>query len=227
MLRSPLTSALSGHRPELRESGVPFGLARLVGGAHIFDRASRTQLLRDPGWVRPGIRRMSLEPLYREVTSDPINEILHVYLRGRMAEDSLPRAGAATGLAGVGLREPLLDRDLVSWCARLPGHWKVRRKPLEGAISKWPLREILRPILGRALVGRPKRVLPGPWRAWLGEAAADFHRERVAQLKEDRFKLFLPGALDGLFGSLDQPGTESKIWTLFFLDAWLRSVGAG
>lgn len=225
-LRGLAAGALKG-RPELAETSVPFGLARLIGGAHVFDRASRTQLLRDPGWVRPGIRRMCLEPLYREVTSDPINELLHVALRGRMAEDVLPRSGAATALAGVALREPLLDRDLVSWCARIPGHWKVRRQPLQGGVAKWPLRQLLKPVLGRSLVNRPKRVMPGPWRAWLGESAAEFHRERVEMLKEDKFNLFLPGSVDTLVRSLAQPRVEGRIWALFFLDAWLRKVGAG
>ena len=224
-LRDLAAGAFSGSRPELRDPGVPFGLARLIGGAHIFSRDARAGLLRDPGWVRPGIRRACLEPLYREVTSDPINEILYAYLRGRMAEDALPRSGAATGLVGLALREPLLDRDLVSWCARLPGHWKVRRTPLQGVMSKWPLRELLRPVLGRALVQRPKRVLPGPWRAWLGGAGGDFQRERVARLKEDRLNLFLPGAIDGLVQRLDQPGADAQLWALFFLDGWARNLG--
>lgn len=223
-LRELAANAMSGSRPELRDPNVPFGLARLIGGAHIFTREARASLLRDPGWVRPGIRRTCLEPLYREVTSDPINEILYAFLRGRMAEDALPRSGTATGLVGLALREPLLDRDLVSWCARLPGHWKVRRSPLQGTVSKWPLRELLRPVLGRSLVHRPKRVLPGPWRAWLGGAGGGFLRERVERLKEDRLRLFLPGAVDGLVQQLDQPGTDAKLWALFFLDGWARSL---
>lgn len=212
-------------RPELKDPTVPFGLARLIGGVLVFDAPARGELLRDPGWVRPGIRRMALEPFYREVVSDPVNEILHAYLRGRMPEDALLRTGTCAALVGVALREPLLDRDLVSYCAALPGPWKVRGRP-GGAITKWPLREILRPLLTRGLVNRPKRVFPGPWKRWFAGPAKDFLAERVALLKEDRWKLFMPGAIDALVRNLEAPGTDARLWTLIFLDAWLRDVEA-
>jgi len=181
--------------------------------------------------VRNGVRRLCLEPLYREVASDPLNEILHVYLRGRMAEDTLARAGTAASLAGIGLREPLLDRDLVSFLAAIPGHWKVRTS-VSGAVTKWPLREILRPVLGKQLVQRPKRVLPGPWRRWLG-GEQPFIDERLAALTEDKFRLFQPGAVPALItavhaeGEHHAPGAEGKLWTLLLLDAWLRDVDVG
>lgn len=225
--RGVAATLLGGSRPELRERGIPFGLARRIGGAHVFDQEDRRALLRDPGWVRPGIRRMTLEPFYREVTSDPLNEIMHVQLRARMAQDSLARAGLATGLAGLALREPLLDRDLVSWLARLPGHWKVRRNPTGRVVSKWPLRELLRPVLGRPLVNRPKRVLPGPWKLWLATDGSELFREKLSLLKEDRLRLFLPGSVDALAANLDAPGVDARLWTLFFLDGWARANGIG
>lgn len=223
--RRGLASALGNRRPELRDLGVPFGLARLIGGVHIFDSASRAELLRDPGWVRPGVRHVALEPFYREVVSDPVNEILHAYLRGRMPEDALLRSGTCAGLVGVGLREPLLDRDLVGFCASLPGMWKVR-PGLGGAITKWPLREILRPLLTRGLVNRPKRVLPGPWRRWFAGPARGFLSERVALLKDDPWKLWMPGAVDQLAAQAVAPGMDARLWSLIFLDAWLRDVKA-
>ncbi|HND29142.1 MAG TPA: asparagine synthase C-terminal domain-containing protein, partial [Myxococcota bacterium] len=213
-------------RPELHEPTMPVGLARRIGGLQIFDREARATLIRDPGWVRPGIRRSCLEPFYREVVSDPINEILHAWLRGRMAEDALARSGAAAALSGLALREPLLDRDLVSFCAGLPGSWKVRNGGPSGAVTKWPLREILRPILGRALVNRPKRVLPGPWRRWFEGPLKHFKEEQAARLRQDQLRLFLPGAVDNLLARMAEPGTDVKVWTLIFLDAWLREIRA-
>lgn len=223
--RRGVASLFGGKRPELRDPTVPFGLARLIGGVHVFDSAARAQLLRDPGWARPGIRHLALEPLYREVVSDPINEILHVYLRGRMPEDALLRSGTCAQVANIGIREPLLDRDLVAWCAGLPGPWKVRGRP-GNTITKWPLREILRSRLTRGLVNRPKRVLPGPWRRWFAGPAKGFLAERVGLLKQDPWRLFLPGYIDQLTAQVDQPGNDAKLWSLILLDAWLRDVKA-
>jgi asparagine synthase (glutamine-hydrolysing) len=222
--RAGVSTILRG-RPELRDPGVPFGLSRLIGGVHVFDSRARQELLRDPGWVRPGIRHHCLEPLYREVVSDPVNEILHVYMRGRMAEDALLRTGTCAATAGIGLREPLLDRDLVGYCAALPGPWKVRGRP-GGAVTKWPLREILRPVLTRALVNRPKRVLPGPWKRWLTGAGRGFLDDRIAQLRSDPGRLFMPGAIEDLARNPEREGADAKIWTLLLLDAWLRDLRA-
>ncbi len=221
-----LASVLGEKRPELADPGVPFGLARLIGGVHVFDAPARETLLRDPGWVRPGIRHLCLEPYYREVVSDPVNEILHVYLRGRMAEDSLLRTGLAAAGSGLGLRVPLLDRDLVAWCAAQPGPWKVRAG-IGGIVTKWPLRELLRPVLTRTLVNRPKRVLPGPWRKWFAGPARAWIAERVGEVREDRLKLYLPGAVDAIARAPEAPGNDARLWTMLFLDAWARDVGAG
>lgn len=217
--------AFGDRRPELGDDETPFGLARAVGGVIAFDADARTALMRDPGWVRAGIRRSCLEPFYREVVSDPINEILHVYLRGRMPEDALARTGAVAIHADLGLRAPFLDVDLASYCALLPGNWKVQ-PGLGGSVTKWPLRTLLESVLTRSLVNRPKRVLPGPWRRWFQGPLAGLLAERVARLEADPLGLFLPGAVRGLVARLDEPGVAERLWTLIFLDAWIRDVGA-
>ncbi len=222
--RGAVASFFGDRRPEIREPNAPFGLSRTIGGVHAFDAEERKVLMRDPGWVRAGVRRLCLEPLYRDVVSDPVNEILHVYLRGRMPEDALARTGLCASLAGVAIREPLLDRDLVGYCAGIPGPWKVRTG-LGGATTKWPLREILKPALSWSLVNRPKRVMPGPWGRWLAGPGRPWLEERVAALRADEHRLFLPSAIDALL-SPERPGNAGKLWTLLFLDAWMREVGA-
>ncbi len=217
--------AFGDKRPEIEDDGSPFGLARVVGGVVAFDALARGNLMRDPGWVRGGIRRACLEPFYREVVSDPVNEILHAYLRGRMPEDALARTGMVAQLADIGLRAPLLDRDLVGYCASIPGPWKVR-PGFSGSVTKWPLRELLRPVLTRPLVSRPKRVLPGPWRRWFEGPLTSFLHERVGRLAEDPLRLFMPGAVEALVPQLERPGVAERLWTLIFLDAWIRDIGA-
>ncbi len=217
--------AFGDKRPEIDDDDAPFGLARVVGGVLAFDATARASLMRDPGWVRAGIRRACLEPFYREAVSDPVNEILHAYLRGRMPEDALARTGMVAQLADIGVRPPLLDRDLVAFCAGVPGPWKVR-STLAGSITKWPLRELLKPVLARPLVQRPKRVLPGPWRRWFEGPLAAFLDERVRRLDEDPLRLFMPGAVRAMVPRIQEPGVAERLWTLIFLDAWVRDIGA-
>ena len=105
------------------------------------------------------------------------------------------------------------------------GPWKVRTG-VGGSTTKWPLREILRPSLSWGLVNRPKRVLPGPWGRWLAGPARTWFDERVASLREDPNRLFLPSAVDALVGARERPGVDGQLWTLLFLDAWIRKVRA-
>ena len=69
-------------------------------------------ILSDPGLVRPGIRRNVLTPFYQEISSDPINEILHVWQRGWLVEDSLLRSERLSSYFGIQVDYPLLDRKL-------------------------------------------------------------------------------------------------------------------
>jgi asparagine synthase (glutamine-hydrolysing) len=117
-----------------------------------------------------------------------------------------------------------IRRDLVSFCAGIPGAWKVRTG-VGGAVTKWPLREMLRPALSWGLVNRPKRVMPGPWARWLAGPARPWLEERVAALRADEHRLFLPSAVDQLL-TLARPDNAAKLWTLLFLDGWMREVGA-
>jgi asparagine synthetase B (glutamine-hydrolysing) len=100
------------------------------------------------------------------------------------------------------------------------------RPGLSGQTTKWPLRELLQPVLTRSLVHRPKRVLPGPWKRWFEGAMSPFLAARVRQIEEDPLRLFLPGAVRSLVPRVREPGVAERLWTLIFLDAWIRQVGA-
>lgn len=203
-----------------------FGLVRHVGGSNIFGQQGRREVLRDPSLVRPGVRRQMLEPLYREVRSDPVNEVLHVYQRGWLPHNSLARARQAAVSAGVDLRFPLLDPDLLDYLDMLPGRAKVKRR-LGRWQSKWPLKHINARELPPRLVWRPKRRMPAPLDRWLRGEGEAFLWEQVSAICQDPHKIFQPDAIRRLArehaaGDADH---GAKLWTLIFLDAWLRSLG--
>ena len=203
-----------------------FGLVRHVGGSNIFGQQARREVLRDPSLVRPGVRRQMLEPLYREVRSDPVNEVLHVYQRGWLPHNSLARARQAAVSAGVDLRFPLLDPELLDYLDTLPGRAKVKRR-LGRWQSKWPLKHLNARELPPRLVWRPKRRMPAPLERWLRGEGEAFLWEQVSAICEDPHKIFQPDAIRRLArehaaGDADH---GAKLWTLIFLDAWLRSLG--
>ena len=113
---------------DLVASQAHFGRDRKIGGSAVFKSSERVEILNDPGMVRPGIRQIVLEPLYQEVDSDPVNEILHVWQRGWLPSDSLARSDRMAAMADIEIRYPMLDRSMLALTLRLPGPIKVYPK---------------------------------------------------------------------------------------------------
>ena len=92
---------------DLASASAHFGLERKIGGSRVFSAEERVRLLQDPAMARPGVRSSILEPFYQEVSSDPINEILHVWQRGWLSEDVLARADRMSAHHKMQTRFPL------------------------------------------------------------------------------------------------------------------------
>lgn len=217
--------ARASGRGDLAAGAEHYGFTQRLGGSSVFDRAAREALLRDPGLVRPGQRRALLEPLYREVESDPINEILHVWQRGWLPEDSLARSDRMAAGAGLEVRYPLLERELVALCASLPGEAKVRPR-LIGSGTKWPLRQAMEGRLPEGILRRPKRALPAPLDHWLRTEGVSFLRERTSRLISEPDGLFRESEVRRMVGDhLTGTGNHGiKLWTLILFDAWRQTL---
>lgn len=210
-------------RGQALEDPEHFGLAREVGGSNVFDVEGRMQVLRDPAHVRPGIRSTLLEPFYSEVQTDPINQVLHVYQRGWLPEDTLLRSDRTAMAQGVEVRHPLLDRDIVSWAAALPGKAKIKRR-FGRWHGRWPLATAMEDELGNELVWRPKRTMPSPMNRWLRGPGEAFLWENIEAVCQDSLGIFQADTIrtmarEHAAGDADH---GPRLWTLIALDLWLR-----
>lgn len=227
-VRGPLESVLGHSRRGRKVAAGPerYGLELELGGYDLFSDTERTALLRDPVQARAGIRRKVLAPFYEGLDTDPINAVLHATLRSWLGEESLVRADRTAAAAGLDIRFPLLDLEVVSMAAALPGTFKVRR--VGGSLhTRWPLRAMLQGILPPPLVNRPKRGMPAPLDGWLAGPGRLFLEERFARLKRDPHELWRPEALDRLRrGIANERGAGMRLWALLFLDTWLDGLNA-
>jgi asparagine synthase (glutamine-hydrolysing) len=201
-----------------------WGLEHGVGGSDLFSTGERTALLRDPATVRPDVRREVLEPLYAGLDTDPFNAILHVHLRSWLQEGSLVRADRSAAAAGLDVRFPLLDHEVLDLAFAVPGAGKLRR--VGGSLhTRWPLRAVLDGVIPPPLVHRPKRGLPTPLDPWLAGHGRLFLEERMVRLREDPAGLWNPPSLEALHRDVGKrPGAGSRLWALFMLDEWLAHV---
>ncbi len=224
--RRSLATALSYSRRGQRFVTPPdaYGLALALGGTDLFTDAERISLLRDPVEARTGLRRSVLAPFYEGLDTDPLNAILNAYLRSWLGEGSLVRADRTAAAAGLDVRFPLLDREVVSMAAALPGSFKVRRTG--GSLhTRWPLRAMLKGVIPPPLVNRPKRGMPAPLDAWLAGPGRLFLEDRFARLKRDPHGLWRAEALEDLKRGVGRrPGAGMRLWALVLLDTWLHGI---
>lgn len=211
---------------DLSASSAQFGRDRSIGGSRVFHSAERAQLLRDPGLVRPGIRRVVLDPFYQEVDTDPFNGVLHAWQRGWLPEDSLLRSDRTAAHAGLEVRYPMLDGSLVRTCGSLPGDVKVVAQGL-GFQTKWPLRQAMEGRLPPSVLNRPKRSLPNPLGRWLRGGGRGFLMETVEHISADASALFAPAEVRRLASEhlAGKANHGLKLWTLVLFSTWRRTIG--
>ncbi len=202
-----------------------YGLERGLGGSDVFDVDERMSLLRDPAHVRPGLRSSVLEPLYNEVSSDPINEVLHVYFRGWLAEDDLLRADRVCMAVGLEARFPLLDNDLLACTASLPGRAKIKRRRGRW-YPKFPLKRLLERQLPSQIVWRPKRGSPIRLNSWLRGEGERFLWDRIDAVCEDPLGLFRTDHVRDLARAHARGDADhgARLWSLIFFDLWWRRL---
>lgn len=197
-----------------------FGLDLEIGGSDLFNTALRRAWFRDEALAKPALRHDVLAPLYDGLRTDPINAVLHAFLRSWLQEGSLVRADRTAAAAGLDVRFPLLDLEVFSLAASLPGAAKIRR--VGGSLhTRWPLRALLDGVLPPPLVHRPKRGMPAPLDPWLAGPGRLFFEDRYAALERDPERLWKPEALVHLKRDVGKkPGAGLLAWSLIILDAW-------
>tara|TARA_Y100001970_G_scaffold294355_1_gene451373 strand:- start:9190 stop:11199 length:2010 start_codon:yes stop_codon:yes gene_type:complete len=125
--------------------------------------------------------------------------------------------------AGVEVRVPFLDKDLVKFSAKIPSRFKQR-----GLQSKWVLKKAMEPYLPKEIIYRSKLGFGAPLREWLNLELREWINDN---LSEDRIKsrgLFNPISVsklleDNFQGNIDASYTLLslvciEIWCKNFLD---------
>ena len=203
-----------------------YGLSRLIGGSDVFDEDARAQLLRDPAHVRPGMRRGILEPLYNEVTADPLNTVMHVYFRGWLAEDSLVRSDRTSMAVSLEVRYPILDDEVLALCNGWPGRAKIKRRRMRWQ-GKWPMKLLLQRYgVPEQLVWRHKRGLPQQLNAWLRGEGERFLWHRVDAICDSLGDVFRPDRVREMARAHARGDSEygAQLWTLIFFEQWQRQL---
>jgi asparagine synthase (glutamine-hydrolysing) len=150
---------------------------------------------------------------------DPLNRMLYLEGKHFLADHNLNYTDKMGMAAGVEIRVPLLDPDLVALAARIPSRYKQR-----GAIGKAIFKRAMERELPREVVHRPKTGFGAPLRGWLRNEL----RERVeSTLSPESLRargVFDPAAVQRLV-RLDREGRVDGAYSIFALmcfELWCR-----
>lgn len=163
----------------------------------------------------------NLREVYSRTHSDSmLHHMLHLDMKITIADNDLRKVGRMCELAGIDVRYPLLDEDLVEFSAKIPPALKLKGKHL-----RYFFKDALQDFLPAEILTKSKHGFGLPFGLWmttykpLKELAYD-------SLLSFRKRGYLKGSyLDWL---LKMHGTEHAsyygvmIWVLMMLEQWLE-----
>jgi asparagine synthase (glutamine-hydrolysing) len=181
----------------------------------------------EPGFlaaVDPGQPVSDLRDAYhRADAASSVNRMMHLDLKITLADNDLRKVNQACGLAGVDVRYPLLDEDMLAFAASVPPEMQVQRTRL-----RWFFRRALADFLPREILEKKKHGFGLPVGLWI----AEFEPLRVltdtslASMRERG--IIRPSYLDWL--REHHSGAHASyygvmLWVLLMLEQWLQQHG--
>jgi asparagine synthase (glutamine-hydrolysing) len=136
-----------------------------------------------------------------------------------MTDDVLVKVDRTSMMNSLETRAPLLDHHVLEFVARLPFEYKLR-----GDVTKWVLRECVRPLLPPAIMARGKQGFGVPLERWF---AGDFGRLAREVLLDRRCRergwLAAPEVERLLAGDGLRDAVRAKrVYTLVCLELWAQ-----
>lgn len=151
--------------------------------------------------------------------TEPLEKMLYLEGKHFLADHNLNYADKMGMAAGVEIRVPLLDLEVVDYAAKIP----IRMRQ-HGATGKWIFKRAMEPILPHDVIYRPKTGFGAPLRVWF--------KGRLRPLVEDVFSESVVSAR-GLFNyrgvrallDRDAAGKVDATYTIFSMlciELWCR-----
>jgi asparagine synthase (glutamine-hydrolysing) len=223
------TKGMDQRHALLRRIGKLFNGAGLDGNARManyFHWTRESELL---ALYTPAFREaISAEPVDRPMLdalralprgTDALSQMLVLEQQFFLPDLNLTYTDKMSMAAGVEVRVPFLDPDLVAFAARVPEGYKQR-----GKVGKWVLKKAMEPFLPMDVIYRPKTGFGAPLRRWIrGEL-----RPLVAQLLSRDSLLnrgiFDPNSVDQLIHRNQRGEVDAAylLLSLMSIEIWCR-----
>jgi asparagine synthase (glutamine-hydrolysing) len=152
--------------------------------------------------LRESLRRIPAE-------RDPLNRMLYLEAKHFLADHNLNYTDKTGMAAGVEIRVPLFDLELVNFATRIPPAMKQK-----GKIGKAIFKRAMEPYLPPDIIYRPKTGFGAPLRSWLHQELRSMIGDVLSPTSLRRHGLFNPAAVQHLI-TWDREGRIDGAYTIF------------
>ena len=151
--------------------------------------------------------------------NNPLNRMLYLEAKHFLADHNLNYTDKMGMAAGVEVRVPLLDKELIDFVTRIPPHLKQK-----GRIGKYIFKKAMEPYLPKDVIYRPKSGFGAPLRQWLHGELRKVVMEMLGEGSLKNRGLFDPKSVrklidDDYNGRIDAGYT---IFSLICIEWWMR-----
>ncbi|MEN8132741.1 MAG: asparagine synthase (glutamine-hydrolyzing) [Pseudomonadota bacterium] len=151
--------------------------------------------------------------------SAPLDRMLALEQRFFLADHNLIYTDKMSMAAGVEVRVPFLDLDLVEFAQRIPLRFKQR-----GQVGKWALKRAMEPYLPHDVIYRPKSGFGAPLRRWMRFELRELLGDLLSVASLNRRGLFEPAAVQRLIAANDAGKVDASytLLSLLCIEIWCR-----
>lgn len=158
---------------------------------------------------------------FRADSNHPINRMLHMDMKFTLADNDLRKVSRMCEAAGVEVRYPLLDEQLVEFSGQIPANYKVKRHRL-----RWFFKQAMSDFLPKEIIHKSKHGFGLPFGMW---ALSHPDLRNFVNDSLDRFQdrgYLQPDYIRNIrrLHAKEHPTYYGKmIWLMLILDQWLEA----
>jgi asparagine synthase (glutamine-hydrolysing) len=224
-----LTSGLDQRYPLFRRLGKLFSGAGLRGDARlanyfVWTKDSHLRSLYSPEFKASLGAQVATQPMLDFLAPLPeskpaLERMLALEQRFFLADHNLIYTDKMSMAAGVEVRVPFLDLDLLAFAACIPPCFKQR-----GTVSKWVLKRAMEPYLPRDVIYRPKTGFGAPLRRWMRHELREMLGAVLSADSLRRRGIFEPTAVQRLIQQNDTGEVDAgyTLLSLLCIEIWCR-----
>ena len=159
-----------------------------------------------------------LEPIITSVS--PLNQMLALEQRFFLADHNLNYTDKMSMAAGVEVRVPFLDLELVEFASQVPNRFKQR-----GRVGKWVLKKAMEPYLPKDIIYRPKTGFGAPLRTWMKHELRELLGDLLSVESLKNRGLFSPISVQKLMIDNDEGRIDASytLLSLLCIEVWCRA----